>query len=48
MRYHQAMIEAALGAREQAVATLEALLGEDAASFPERPEAEQLLEDLLD
>jgi tetratricopeptide (TPR) repeat protein len=48
MRYHQAMIEAALGERDQAVATLEALLGEDAASFPERSEAEQLLEDLLD
>lgn len=43
MRYHQAMIEAALGNTASAMATLEAVLENTEASFPERSEAERLL-----
>ena len=47
MRYHQAMIESALGEKDQAVATLQELLDGSAVAFPERAEAEQLLENLV-
>ena len=41
------MIEAALGERESAIATLEAVLEENGAQpFPERAQAEQLLAEL--
>jgi putative PEP-CTERM system TPR-repeat lipoprotein len=44
MRYHKAMIEAALGEKEQAATALESLLAEG--EFPERAEAEKLLASL--
>lgn len=43
MRYHKAMIEAALGETEQAIDSLEELLTNDAGEFLERAEAEKLL-----
>jgi cellulose synthase operon protein C len=46
MRYHQAMIDAALGENDKAVALLQALLAKDAGGFPERAEAEKLLKSL--
>jgi putative PEP-CTERM system TPR-repeat lipoprotein len=46
MRYHQAMIDAALGEKDKAVAALEALLAKEAGEFPERAEAEKLLQSL--
>ncbi len=46
MRYHQAMIDAALGEKDKAVALLQELLAKDAAGFPERAEAEKLLKSL--
>ncbi|HEY6131086.1 MAG TPA: XrtA/PEP-CTERM system TPR-repeat protein PrsT [Halioglobus sp.] len=43
MRYHLAMIEAALGEKARAITTLEQLVVQDGGEFPERAEAEQLL-----
>ena len=43
VRYHEALIAAARGDKDQAVAALEALLANPAATFPERAEAETLL-----
>ncbi|WP_162846157.1 XrtA/PEP-CTERM system TPR-repeat protein PrsT [Seongchinamella sediminis] len=45
--YHKAMIESALGDNDQAIVTLQALLGSSAARFPERAEAEELLAKLV-
>jgi putative PEP-CTERM system TPR-repeat lipoprotein len=46
MRYHEAMIAAARGDTAPAIATLEALVTNDASDFPERAEAEALLQQL--
>ena len=46
MRYHKAMIGAALGEEDQAMALLEELLADEATEFPERAEAEALLDTL--
>jgi putative PEP-CTERM system TPR-repeat lipoprotein len=46
IRYHAAMIHAALGEKVEAVAILEAITAEDAAEFPERAEAVELLASL--
>ena len=46
MRYHDAMISAALGDTDEAVATLQALLQAGAAPFPQRQEAQALLDKL--
>jgi Flp pilus assembly protein TadD len=46
MRYHEAMIVAALGDKAQAIAALEKLVTQDAGQFPERDEAEALLKAL--
>jgi len=46
MRFHQAMIAAALGDKTQAIAALEELLHKDVGEFPERAEAEALLKAL--
>ena len=46
MRYHKAMIGAALGKKEQAITLLEELLAEGAPAFPEMAEAETLLNTL--
>jgi len=46
MRYHQAMIDAALGEKDEAIALLQELLARDAGEFPERAEAEKLLKTL--
>ena len=46
IRYHSAMIEAALGDKATALATLADLTEEGAASFPERAEALELLQSL--
>jgi len=46
LRYHDAMIAAALGEREQAVEKLEALMAADTGEFPERAEAQTLLDTL--
>ena len=46
MRYHKAMIGAALGEEDQAIALLEELLADEATEFPERAEAEALLDTL--
>ena len=46
MRYHSAMIDAALGDEAVALDTLTDLTKEDAASFPERAEALELLQSL--
>ncbi len=43
MRYHRALIEAALDRKQEAIATLEELLGNDSEPFPEQQEAAQLL-----
>ncbi len=44
--YHDAMISVALGQTEQAIAALELLLGQGGAQFPERAEAQALLDNL--
>ena len=46
MRYHKAMIEAALGEKQKAITALGALLVEGSGDFPERAEAESLLASL--
>ncbi len=46
MRYHQAMIDAALGEKDKAIAVLQEVLAKDAGEFPERAEAEKLLKTL--
>ncbi len=46
MRYHQAMIDAALGEKDKALAALQELLAKEAGEFPERAEAEKLLQSL--
>ncbi len=46
MLYHQAMIDAALGEKDKAIAVLQEVLARDAADFPERAEAEKLLKTL--
>jgi putative PEP-CTERM system TPR-repeat lipoprotein len=46
MRYHEAMIEAALGETGKAIAVLEKLVAKDAGEFPERADAEKLLKTL--
>jgi putative PEP-CTERM system TPR-repeat lipoprotein len=46
IRYHEAMIVAALGDKAQAIAALEKLVTNDASKFPERAEAEALLKSL--
>jgi len=43
MRFHQAMIAAARGEKDHAIAILEELLARDGGAFPERAEAEKLL-----
>lgn len=46
VRYHEAMIAAALGDKDQAIAVLERILTSNAGQFPERAEAEALLQSL--
>jgi Flp pilus assembly protein TadD len=46
IRYHKAMIVAALGEKEKALASLQELLTGDSGEFPERQEAEALLKSL--
>jgi cellulose synthase operon protein C len=46
MLYHQAMIDAALGDKDEAIALLQEILARDTADFPERAEAEKLLKTL--
>jgi tetratricopeptide (TPR) repeat protein len=48
MRYHQAEIEAKLGATEKAISSLEELVAQDADEFAERAEAKKLLGSLKD
>ena len=46
MRYHQAMIDAAMGDKDKAIAVLQEVLARDAGEFPERAAAEKLLKTL--
>jgi Flp pilus assembly protein TadD len=43
IRYHAAVIDAALGETKNAIGMLEALIADGTADFPERTEAEKLL-----
>ena len=46
MRYHQAEIEANMGATDEAISSLEELVAQDADEFAERAEAKKLLASL--